>query len=124
MFTLVFKQIRTYAVILTSHAGSLPRTARLIEANQDDMGVNDPAGYATVLAEEVAVVVAKQREIGINIVNDGEYGKYTSKSSDFGAWWSYSFARTQGLEIVEDNQDWLTKKHHSTPNDIQLAGFA
>lgn len=111
-------------MILTSHAGSLPRTARLIEANQEDMGVNDPAGYATVLAEEVAVVVAKQREIGIDIVNDGEYGKYMSKSSDFGAWWSYSFARTQGLEIVEDNQDWLTKKHHSTPDDIQLAGFA
>lgn len=115
---------RTMDLILTSHAGSLPRTERLIEANQADLGVKDPEAYAEILTDEVAAVVAKQREIGIDIVNDGEYGKFMSKSVDYGAWWSYSFARTGGLEIVEGDDAWLNKVHHSTPDDIQLAGFA
>lgn len=111
-------------LILTSHAGSLPRTERLIEANQADLGIKDPEAYASILADEVAVVVERQRATGIDIVNDGEYGKFMSKSVDYGAWWSYSYARTSGLEIVEGDDSWLTKEHQSTPDDVQLAGFA
>lgn len=110
-------------MILTTHAGSLPRTERLIEANQADMAMSNPEGYAALLAEEVDVIVKKQRDAGIDIVNDGEYGKFMSKSVDYGAWWSYSYARTGGLEIVEGDDSWLTKEHQSTPDDIQLAGF-
>ncbi|WP_240161648.1 cobalamin-independent methionine synthase II family protein [Flaviflexus equikiangi] len=110
-------------MILTTHAGSLPRTERLFEANQADMPMSDPAGYASLLSEEVAVIVQRQRDAGIDIVGDGEYGKFMSKSVDYAAWWSYSYARTGGLEIIEGDDSWLTKVHHSTPDDIQLAGF-
>jgi len=115
--------VKGHVVILTTHAGSLPRTERLIEANQADVALSDPEGYAALLAEEVDVIVTRQREAGIDIVGDGEFGKFMSKSVDYGAWWSYSYARTGGLEIVDGDDSWLTKKHHSTPDDIQLAGF-
>jgi 5-methyltetrahydropteroyltriglutamate--homocysteine methyltransferase len=59
--------------ILTTHAGSLPRPADLLamgEARAD----GDPA-YEARLAEAVSEIVRKQAALGIDIVDDGEYGK-------------------------------------------------
>src|SRR6202030_3998668 len=59
--------------ILTTHAGSLPRPADLLavgEAKPD----GDPA-YEARLAEAVSEIVRKQAALGIDIVDDGEYGK-------------------------------------------------
>jgi 5-methyltetrahydropteroyltriglutamate--homocysteine methyltransferase len=63
--------------ILTTHAGSLPRPADLLamaEAIQDGKAV-DAAAYEARLAQAVDIVVREQAERGIDIVNDGEFGK-------------------------------------------------
>ena len=68
--------------ILTTHVGSLPNLVTLDKA--------DPA-YKTKLREAVAAVIAKQRAIGIDIVNEGEYTKE-------GDWLSYVEERFGGFE--------------------------
>jgi 5-methyltetrahydropteroyltriglutamate--homocysteine methyltransferase len=62
--------------ILTSHAGSLPRPEDLIALNERRAAgdFTDEAEYLARLRSAVADVVARQRETGIDLVNDGEYG--------------------------------------------------
>jgi 5-methyltetrahydropteroyltriglutamate--homocysteine methyltransferase len=61
--------------ILTTHAGSLPRPPDLTEMMlQHDAG-QDPTGLVDRIASATAEVVQRQADIGIDIVNDGEYGK-------------------------------------------------
>ena len=57
--------------ILTSHAGSLPRPDDLIEAWR---AANERA-LAEKLTASVADVVRRQKEIGIDVPGDGEFGK-------------------------------------------------
>jgi 5-methyltetrahydropteroyltriglutamate--homocysteine methyltransferase len=57
---------RSVAKILTTHVGSLPFLSL-------DKGV--AVGDQSHLADDVAAIVARQREIGIDIVNEGEYAK-------------------------------------------------
>jgi 5-methyltetrahydropteroyltriglutamate--homocysteine methyltransferase len=57
---------RSVANILTTHVGSLPFLSL-------DRGV--AIGDQAHLADDVAAIVARQREIGIDIVNEGEYSK-------------------------------------------------
>jgi methionine synthase II (cobalamin-independent) len=63
--------------IHTSHAGSLPRPDDLIELNRARMAgdVDDEAAYQQKLRAAVMDVVARQRDLGIDIPGDGEYGK-------------------------------------------------
>jgi 5-methyltetrahydropteroyltriglutamate--homocysteine methyltransferase len=68
--------------ILTTHVGSLPRAD----------GTNRPGGEdEAALRKSVADVVARQREIGIDIVNEGEYTKG-------GDWLAYVDDRFDGFE--------------------------
>jgi 5-methyltetrahydropteroyltriglutamate--homocysteine methyltransferase len=62
--------------ILTSHAGSLPRPEDLIALNEQRAAgdFTNEAEYLARLRAAVADVVARQRETGIDLVNDGEYG--------------------------------------------------
>src|SRR5260370_1798992 len=63
--------------ILTTHAGSLPRPPDLLamgEAMQDGKPA-DAAAYDARLAQAVDIVVREQVERGIDIVDDGEFGK-------------------------------------------------
>jgi len=62
--------------ILTSHAGSLPRPENLIALNEQRAAgdFSNEAEYLSRLRAAVADVVARQRETGIDLVNDGEYG--------------------------------------------------
>ncbi len=57
---------RSVAKILATHVGSLPFLSL-------DRGV--AIGDQTHLADDVAAIVARQRQIGIDIVNEGEYSK-------------------------------------------------
>jgi 5-methyltetrahydropteroyltriglutamate--homocysteine methyltransferase len=62
---------------LVTHVGSLPRPQRLMDlmrAEQEGRSA-DAAGYPTFLKDSVAEVVRKQVELGIDIVDDGEFGK-------------------------------------------------
>lgn len=85
---------------LTTHVGSLPRPERLLETNKArQSGSLSEDDFQELLAEEVATVIERQVEAGIDIVNDGEFGHSTVRGDDYGSWWTYSFQRTGGLEI-------------------------
>ena len=84
--------------ILTTHAGSLPRPDPLIEANRDRP--MDPA-TAALLRAAVADVVKQQAAAGIDVVNDGEFGKPMTSEVDYGAWATYAFGRLSGFERRE-----------------------
>ena len=63
--------------ILTTHTGSLPRPARVVELLLEQItkpGSNRAALDAAV-DEAVASVVAKQKAAGIDVINDGEQGR-------------------------------------------------
>jgi 5-methyltetrahydropteroyltriglutamate--homocysteine methyltransferase len=68
--------------ILTTHIGALP------EPNPLD---RDTPEYAAKLKTEVAAVVARQREVGLDVINEGEYSKG-------GDWLSYIEPRFGGFE--------------------------
>ena len=63
--------------ILTTHAGSLPRPDDVVEMvrAQARGDRRDDAADAKRLRSAVAEVVRKQAEIGLDIVDDGEFGK-------------------------------------------------
>jgi 5-methyltetrahydropteroyltriglutamate--homocysteine methyltransferase len=88
--------------IEATHVGSLPRFEKLREANKLRLEQGGQLEWFDgILRESVSEVVAKQRDCGVTIPNDGEYGKAMSGKVDYGAWWSYSFQRLGGLEIRE-----------------------
>jgi 5-methyltetrahydropteroyltriglutamate--homocysteine methyltransferase len=63
--------------ILTTHTGSLPRTAKVVElllAEQKTRGARK-AELDAAVREAIAHVVARQIECGVDIVNDGEQGR-------------------------------------------------
>jgi len=81
--------------ILTSHAGSLPRPEALIEVNRLKLAgeAYDEKVYAERLSAAVEEVCRKQAELGIDVINDGEFGKASSGPIDYGSWSSYAWAR-------------------------------
>jgi 5-methyltetrahydropteroyltriglutamate--homocysteine methyltransferase len=92
--------------ILTTHVGSLPRPERLIELNAARAGGGsvDEAAYDEALAQAVSDVVARQRDAGVDVLNDGEYGHETGREYDYGMWRSYTFSRMDGFEMVPVDQ--------------------
>ena len=63
--------------ILTTHTGSLPRTAKVVElllAEQEHPGARK-AELTAAVREAVAHVVHKQVECGVDVINDGEQGR-------------------------------------------------
>lgn len=82
--------------ILTTHVGSLPRPTDLIEMYRDEA----PAEKLEIrLTAAVADVVRQQLDAGIDVVNDGEFGKPVSNEVDYGAWATYIYQRLSGFEI-------------------------
>ena len=80
--------------ILSTHVGSLIRPPQLVEsirARQGGQTVDEQA-YAKSLKESVAEVVRQQAKAGVDIVNDGEFGKSTS-------WSLYALKRLSGFEM-------------------------
>ena len=110
--------------ILTSHAGSLPRPEELVALNlKRGLGeLDDEAGYQAKLTQAVADVVAQQRELGIDLVNDGEFGHSMGHRYDYGPWWTYVFQRLGGLELVTDGVLDI-KQAPGKPGELSLASF-
>jgi 5-methyltetrahydropteroyltriglutamate--homocysteine methyltransferase len=93
---------RSEASFLTTHTGSLIRPDALVTEPAADAGVVAHAVYERELTEAVAAVVARQSDIGLSVVNDGEFGK--------SSWAAYALARVTGYEIRHDQLkplDWL-----------------
>jgi 5-methyltetrahydropteroyltriglutamate--homocysteine methyltransferase len=62
--------------ILTTHAGSLPRPADLLAlVERDGPKAFDSAATAAQLRGAVADIVRRQADLGIDVIDDGEYGK-------------------------------------------------
>ncbi|MGA9322742.1 MAG: cobalamin-independent methionine synthase II family protein [Xanthobacteraceae bacterium] len=79
--------------ILTTHVGSLvrpPELSRYIEAIDNGVKV-DQAAFDRCLADSVADVVKRQQQAGIDVVSDGEFGKFRS-------WSFYVLDRLGGIE--------------------------
>src|SRR5262245_38990819 len=79
--------------ILTTHVGSLARPNRLLDyIKAIDAGVAiNGAAFDACLAEAVAQVVEQQAKAGVDIVSDGEFGKFRT-------WSSYVISRLGGFE--------------------------
>ncbi len=79
--------------ILTSHVGSLIRPEALkdqIRAKQSGKEF-DAAAFDKVLADSVAEIIAMQVKTGVDVVSDGEFGKFIS-------WSQYVLDRFSGFE--------------------------
>lgn len=82
--------------ILTTHTGSLirpPKLLQFVKARQAGQTI-DQSAYEATLTDSVRDVVARQVEAGIDIPNDGEFGKSTS-------WSLYVLKRLSGFELRE-----------------------
>ena len=81
--------------IATSHVGSLPRPDGLIAAHRaHEAGESvDEAAFEVTLRAAVAEVVRRQRDLGIDIPGDGEFGKPMAQRVQYGSWWRYSWQR-------------------------------
>ncbi len=69
---------RSSARILTTHVGSLPRPPDLlamIQAKEQGAAL-DPQAFASRVKNAVAAVVKMQSESGVDIVADGEMGRF------------------------------------------------
>jgi len=75
--------------VLTTHVGSLIRPADLNGAAPDH--TDDPTADAARLREAVKQVVAKQVSVGLDVINDGEFGK--------SSWSAYILERISGFEV-------------------------
>jgi 5-methyltetrahydropteroyltriglutamate--homocysteine methyltransferase len=90
---------RSTSRILTTHVGSLPRPSDLVELYRDDA---PDSKLQPRLRSATTEIVRKQAECGIDIVNDGEFGKAMRRAVDFGAWWSYVYDRLVGFGLREE----------------------
>ena len=79
--------------ILTTHVGSIIRPAELLAlgAAARAGGAAEQARYEECLTRSVRAVVARQVKAGIDIVNDGEFGK--------SSWAAYVLGRMSGWEV-------------------------
>jgi 5-methyltetrahydropteroyltriglutamate--homocysteine methyltransferase len=81
--------------ILTTHVGSLPRPKAMLEMSSWTKGPpQDKPAYLRLLRDSVKDIVRRQAEAGIDIVNDGEFGK--------AHWASYIVRRLSGFELRPD----------------------
>jgi len=111
--------------ILTSHAGSLPRPEELIDANRarESGMATDERRFQDQLRASVAEVVRLQKQAGIAIPGDGEFGKSMGHKVNYRAWWSYSFQRLGGLELGTAGL-YDMPAQRSRPGEVVLTSFA
>jgi 5-methyltetrahydropteroyltriglutamate--homocysteine methyltransferase len=96
--------------ILTTHAGALPRPDDLLALNAQlgsDPDLANP--HRLRLRSAVQEVVERQTQLGLDVVNDGEYGKAMRSRLDYGAWISYVIERFTGFEEQGAQGAWGAK---------------
>jgi len=85
---------RTIPPFRADHVGSILRTSALKDARaRKARGEIDAAALKAVEDEEIRKIIAKQEEVGLHSVTDGEFRR---------AWWHYDFlSQLDGVKIVE-----------------------
>jgi 5-methyltetrahydropteroyltriglutamate--homocysteine methyltransferase len=108
--------------IITSHVGSLPRPDDLIEANRkrEEGESSDERAFQALLQSAVTDAVHRQQETGIDVPNDGEFGKSMAHAVNYGAWLGYAFRRLSGFQL--DNPPEVPPRP-ANPGDLSSAGF-
>jgi 5-methyltetrahydropteroyltriglutamate--homocysteine methyltransferase len=95
--------------ILTTHTGSIPRPPELLALSSSKSGPpQDPERYAAELRRSVATIVRRQAEVGLDIVNDGEFGKHS--------WGAYILSRISGFELRPEELrpvEWLGRERET-----------
>jgi 5-methyltetrahydropteroyltriglutamate--homocysteine methyltransferase len=98
--------------ILTTHVGSIIRPESLLALV--NRKTTDAQSYAAALHDAVGDVVRKQVAAGIDIVNDGEYGK--------SSWANYVLERIKGFQVREGQSDprhWLGRERERFPELVE-----
>jgi 5-methyltetrahydropteroyltriglutamate--homocysteine methyltransferase len=111
--------------VLTTHVGSLPRPDDLIAANRArEAGESiDEHVFQEKLRAAVTDVVRIQKDLGIDVPGDGEYGKSMGHRVHYGAWLSYCFHRLGGLDLTgPDMRDMPPRR--SRPGETVLTSFS
>jgi 5-methyltetrahydropteroyltriglutamate--homocysteine methyltransferase len=101
---------RSETRFLTTHTGSLIRPDTLVGEPRPDADAGPRPEYERALAAAVADVVARQRGVGLDVVNDGEFGK--------SSWSAYVLERISGFEVHPDRLkplDWLGRDRERFP---------
>jgi 5-methyltetrahydropteroyltriglutamate--homocysteine methyltransferase len=101
--------------ILTTHVGSIMRPQAMLGLANLKIGPpKDPEQYARVVRESVADIVKKQAAAGVDVVNDGEYGK--------SSWANYVLERVSGFERRPGEKaplDWLGSDRDRFPEVVE-----
>ena len=111
--------------IATSHVGSLPRPDALIAAHRaHEAGESvDEAAFQQTLRAAVADVVRRQRDLGIDIPGDGEFGKPMAQRVQYGSWWRYSWGRLGGLDFPTGPSPFDAMPRRSRSGEVVLTSF-
>jgi 5-methyltetrahydropteroyltriglutamate--homocysteine methyltransferase len=109
---------RSESRILTTHVGSIVRPPHLRElAETANESPENKQRYEDALRDSVAEVVRMQAKVGIDIVNDGEFGK--------SSWANYILERITGFELRPDQLHpvlWLGRDRDRFP-EVMAAEF-
>lgn len=87
--------LRSIDRILTTHVGSLPRPKDLLGVGAVKAGESSVTDNVA-LQKAVVEIVKKQADVGLDLVNDGEFGKAT--------WANYILNRISGFEIQPERR--------------------
>jgi 5-methyltetrahydropteroyltriglutamate--homocysteine methyltransferase len=93
---------RSETRFLTTHTGSLIRPETLVKEPPADADAATRGEYERSLSAAVNEAVSRQADAGLDVVNDGEFGK--------SGWSGYALARITGFELRPDQLkplDWL-----------------
>lgn len=93
---------RSVERILTTHVGSIPRPPELLSLGEGNEASSGDASYDARLKALTIDVVRKQVAAGLDVVNDGEFGKES--------WANYIMKRITGFEVRPDQMrpiEWL-----------------
>lgn len=101
---------RSETRFLTTHTGSLIRPETLVKEPAPEADAATRERYERELSAAVADVVARQADTGLDVLNDGEFGK--------SGWSGYALARVTGFEVRPDQLkplDWLGRDRERFP---------
>jgi len=107
---------RSVERILTTHVGSLPRPADLIEAWRREPP--ESAALAATLRRAVRDIVHRQADVGLDVLNDGEFGKPVQDAVDYGAWMKYVGSRMSGFDLRMGATDMFPGKDRADFNEF------
>ena len=81
--------------ILTTHTGSLPRPADLVDSlNAKELGQSySPEVLGQRVSRAITEIVQRQAQLGLDVINDGEHSKVS--------WMAYARARLSGLTEID-----------------------